>query len=269
MPERIAGFDGPLFERLREGCRGRTAALVEVAGRDSMAAVLRASAGGSYQVLIPTVVYTGTEHGDRQAVIANARSLSENPAVTGRATVLETVVLGSPAWWNASASRYSSELHLRYGFNATCVACHMYLHAARVPLALSVGARAVISGERLSHDGRIKINQLEPALAAYRETCEGEGLELALPLERTEAGSEIDGIIGPGWPESRRQMCCVLADNYRDLSGGIIGREEDIAAYLDEFLVPFTRRVLLAFREEAKPPDYRAIAGRVMLERGT
>lgn len=219
-------------------------------------------------MLIPSVVYTGTEYGDREAVMANARALSGNATSEGRAAVLETVVLGSPAWWNASASRYSSELFLRYGFSATCVACHMYLHAARVPLARNVGAAAIISGERLSHDGRMKINQLEPALAAYREVLEGEGLELALPLERVAAGSEIDGIVGPGWPESGRQMGCVLAGNYRDTSGGIIAREESLSAYLGEFLVPFTRRVLLSFREAPGPPDYHAIAGQVISERG-
>ena len=110
MPERVTGFDGQLFERLRRACRGRAAAVVEVAGRDSIAAALSACASGSCEVLIPTVVYTGTEYGERDAVMENARALALNPDIGQNVAVLETVVLGSPAWWNASASRYSSEL---------------------------------------------------------------------------------------------------------------------------------------------------------------
>lgn len=268
MPERVTGFDVQLFDRLRDACRGRAAAVVEIAGRDSIAAALSACASGSCEVLIPTVVYTGTEYGKRDAVMENARALALNPGIGQNVAVLETVVIGSPAWWNASASRYSSEHFSRYGFNPTCVACHMYLHAARVPLALALGAGSIIAGERLSHDGCMKINQLEPALAAYRDVVEGENLVLSFPLESTAEGAAIDRLVGPGWPESGRQMRCALAGNYRDLAGGIMVREDMLASYLEEFLVPFTKTVLRAFAEGKGPPDYAAVAGEAMAERG-
>ena len=41
-----------------------------------------------------------------------------------------------------------------------------------------------------------------------------------------------------------------------------------LASYLEEFLVPFTRAVLRAFRETEGPPDYAAVAGKAMAERG-
>jgi hypothetical protein len=217
---------------------------------------------------VPTIVYTGTEFGDWEVVLENARSLHSRLGDIDAVRIAEgPVILGSPRWWHVSAGRYSGMFSKRYGFSPTCIACHMYLHAARVPLALEVGARAVISGERLRHDGRVKLNQLGVVLDSYSAVLEAEGLTLDLPLREASDSSPIEDLVGQ-WPESGRQMSCVLESNYRSGDGDVSYDENLISSYLQEFLVPFTKRVLTEFRLGDMPPDYSGIASRLLAERG-
>lgn len=254
-PERIAGFDRGLTVRLRRDTANGKVALVEIAGRDSVAAGVKAASSGTYDFLVPTIVYTGTEYGDWSNVLSNARALAGRFQGGAGPRVLETVVLGSPSWWHATAGRFSSQLFNLYGFSPTCIACHMYLHAARVPFARESGARAIVSGERLSHDGRLKLNQLEPALRAYQEALAENGIELDFPIAGIREELHIEKVLGEGWEESARQLRCVLEGNYRDLQGDVIVRDEDLAAYIDEFLVPVTSETLSSLAA-GSAPDY-------------
>jgi len=262
-PERIAGFDRGLTARLRRDAANGRVALVEIAGRDSVAAGVKAASSGSYDFLVPTIVYTGTEYGDWSNVLSNARALAGRFQGDAGPRVLETVVLGSPSWWHATAGRFSSQLLNLYGFSPTCVACHMYLHAARVSLAKEIGAGTLVSGERLSHDGRLKLNQLAPALRAYQDVLAENGIELDFPIVDIREGPHIEKALGEGWEESARQLRCVLEGNYRDPQGDIIVRDEDLSAYIDEFLVPVTTEVLSSFVADSSP-DYIAVAQQVM-----
>jgi hypothetical protein len=241
---------------------------VEVAGRDSIAAGIAAARSGAYRTLVPTVVYTGTEFGDWEVVWENARSLQERLGDMDSVQVAEEpVLLGSPRWWHACAGRYGTVFFNRYGFDPTCIACHMYLHAARVPLALEVGAASVISGERLRHDDRVKLNQLGAALDAYSAVLKAEGITLDLPLRDVGNSSLIEDLVGR-WPESGRQMSCVLESNYRSADGGVEYDPNAVDEYLREFLVPFTKHVLEQFTRGGTPPDYPGIASRLLAERG-
>ena len=262
-PERIAGFDRELVTKLRGEAAGGTVALVEIAGRDSVAAGIKAASSGSYDFLVPTIVYTGTEYGDWSEVLANARALADRFPEGEGPKVLETVLLGSPSWWHAVAAGFSSVLFKLYGFSTACVACHMYLHAARVPFARETGAGAIVSGERLSHDGRLKLNQLEPALRAYGEVIADNGIELALPLADVKEGRHVEEVLGESWKESARQLGCVLEGNYRDLDGNIIACDDDLVNYIDGFLVPFTDEVLSSFAA-GSTPDYTAMVKKVI-----
>ena len=239
-PERIAAFDARLVDRLRALIGTGSAALVEVAGRDSVAAAIAAARSGAYDILVPTVVYTGTEFGDWEVVLENARSLHSRLGDMDSIRITEgPVILGSPRWWHVSAGRYSGALLKRYGFSPTCIACHMYLHAARLPFALEVGARSIVSGERLRHDDRVKLNQLGAVLDSYSTVIEAEGLTLDLPLEEVSDGALVEDLVGQ-WPESERQMSCVLESNYRDAEGDregaivVCGRRGDQAAVVGD-----------------------------------
>ncbi len=255
------------MERIRSTIGKGRAALAEVAGRDSIAAAVAAARSGSFDVIVPTVAYTGTEFGDWEVVLANARSLSERMEdLPGVKVADETVLLGSPRWWHACAGRFAGEIQSRYGFSATCVACHMYLHAARIPFARAVGAVSIIAGERLAHDGTVKLNQLKGVLEAYAQVAGSHGIAMELPLEEMSEGSRVEGLVGP-WAESGRQMSCALEANYRGVDGDFTFAQERLESYLEEFLVPFTSRVLARLGDGSGAPAYAAIAREIIAER--
>ena len=61
-------------------------------------------------------------------------------------------------------------------------------------------------------------------------------------------------------------MRCVLESNYRDLSGEFRVSENDLDAYLEEFLKPVFSRVLSEFNDGGTP-DYLAVVDDVLRTR--
>jgi hypothetical protein len=224
-------------------------AIVELAGRDSVAAALAAVKQHGLEILLPTYVYTGSEHGPFSWVEeAHARLASRLPAGV---KLLKPLVVGSPGFWRALNGGLLGELSQRYGFPPVCVGCHLYLHAARIPLArhLGVGGKGVpiISGERESHDNKLKLNQVAPALDAYAGLCAEFGVELMLPIRQVDQGARIEEILGLAWPEGGEQVSCVLSGNYRGCGGEINYNPDALMDFLDEFALPLTRRILIEY----------------------
>ena len=230
-------------------------AIVELAGRDSVAAALAAVEQHGLTTLLPTYVYTGSEHGPFSWVKeAHARLASRLPQGV---ELRETLVMGSPGFWQALNGGLLGELNRRYGFLPTCVGCHLYLHAARIPLARLLGAGGkgapIISGEREIHDSKVKINQVAPALKAYAGLCEEFGVELMLPIRQVAQGSRIEEILGLAWPEGGEQVGCVLSGNYRNCHGEVDYDPEALTAFLNEFALPLTRRILVEYLADRVP----------------
>lgn len=156
------------------------------------------------------------------------------------------VFLGDPEFWRDLCGRPLGFAAERYGFVPPCVGCHLYLHAVRIPLALKYGARAVVSGERESHDGRIKWNQVPSVLDLYRDFAAEFGIELLLPLRHVASGKEVEEILRFPWPEGGEQMGCVLSGNYLDEEGRTLGlSEEAILRYLRHYALPRARRFVV------------------------
>jgi hypothetical protein len=227
-------------DRAKRAAAARTG-LVELAGRDSVAAAVRAVELHGLEALLPTYAYTGTEHGAWSWVELAARRLARR--LPAGVELLPPVVLGWPALWRALCGRFLGELAARYGFSPVCVGCHLYLHAVRAPLARRLGA-AVISGERESHDGKLKLNQVAACLDAYAGLCAELGVEFLLPVREVADGAEIARLAGGDWPEGGEQLSCAFSGNYQSADGRVDYRPGRLEAYLSEFALPVARRAL-------------------------
>lgn len=218
-------------------------AVAEIAGRDSIAAVLRALDSEEVKAILPTIAYTGTEYGDWETLLQKVSRL--HALLTDRGVrVYDPVFLGAPALWNELCSRFTAHLVREFGSYSPCLGCHLYLHAIRIPVARMVNSSVIIAGERESHDGRIKINQLAPALDAYRELTSSFGIRLMLPLRYVKSGEEVAAFAGPEFRAEEEQMACVLSRNYV-LPGGVIEySESDIQRFYNEFALPRARLAL-------------------------
>lgn len=235
-------------------------AVVEIAGRDSIAAALAACRAMGLEELIPTYAFTGTEWGPWSSVERAMNRLRERLPST---RISEIVLLHHEDFWHALNGRFLSELLHRYGFYTPCVGCHLYLHAVRIPLAVKLGGIPIVAGERLSHDGKVKINQTRRALLAYSDLAAAFGIRLLFPLRDVENGKAVQELLGFEWAEGKEQMSCVFSGNYRRIDGTIPVTEDMIESFLRGFALPAAVRIV-GEMVEGKRPDCVKIAAEVL-----
>lgn len=209
----------------------------EFSGRDSVAAILKALESSDINNVLPIASFAGTEYGDLQSIKANYEKLQKRVAALygDNKKIHPLIVYSRPELWRVFNGRFTTLLIERYGFYNPCIACHLYFHLIRLPFAKSLGNR-IISGERESHDGRIKVNQLGQSLDLYQSVIEHFGVELLMPIRHVASGEEIEELIGWDWGEGKNHPQCVFSGNYRDLAGEALFNEEDLNSYLQSFL---------------------------------
>jgi len=95
----------------------------------------------------------------------------------------------------------------------------------------------VISGERESHDGKIKINQYSLSLDAYIKVMEYFDVELIMPIRNVKDSETIENLIGFHWVEGKNHPKCVLSGNYRNNTGQAILNIEELRNYLENHLI--------------------------------
>lgn len=232
---------------LREMRETPNLAVVEIAGRDSIAAAIRACDMRRIGGLVPTIAYTATEYGNWETPIEKVKILRDRMKDTVK--IFDLIVMGSPKFWWKLCGRYATFLTKKYGFYSHCVGCHLYFHAIRIPLAKKAGARLVIGGERESHDARIKINQIKLSLDAYQSFTERFGVELMLPVRYATTSEEIESIVGTRWNEGEEQVACVLSKNYLEADGSVSVHEEALSRYLSEYALPTAEEVIKQYLE--------------------
>ncbi|MDO9555958.1 MAG: hypothetical protein Q7J82_00015 [Coriobacteriia bacterium] len=233
----------------------------EIAGRDSVAALIEAVHGHGVSAILPTVAFAGTEYGDAGAPLRAIAFLRER--MSGQAEVLEPVELRSPRLWAALNARFAFEIQHRFGIYSPCLACHLYMHLLRIPLSWALGNAPVVAGERDTHAGVIKLSQTPLGIDASREVLLHAGIELMEPIRHLEQDSAIEELVGEDWPQDGKQLECLLSGNYKSLDGSVTYDEAAYARYVRGFLVPTGRAVVAEWRVEPDPP-YEAIVGGVI-----
>ncbi len=238
-------------------------AIVEIAGRDSVAAAVAAVRERHFRELVPTVAYTGTETGDRDAPM---RAVATLRVLLGDEVVIhDPIPLSDPALWSAMNARPCAEIKRRFNNCSPCLACHLYLHLLRVPLAWSHGNAPVVAGERNTHDGRIKLSQMPEGIDAAIRVLTYAGIELMQPI-REASGADITGLVGGNWSQGSGQLGCQLSGNYVNFDGTVSYDADGYRRYVVQYLEPIGRAVVDAWRAErdgAPAADFEAVVRRV------
>lgn len=236
-------------------------AIVEIAGRDSIAAAIAAVRERGFTRLLPTSVATATEYGDESAPVRAAERLA---ALLGDSVeVLPSLRLGAPRLWAALNGRFAGVVSRRYRVCSPCLACHLYVHLARVPLARLLGCTPIITGERDTHGGRVKLSQTPLAIDASIRVLARAGIELLEPIRRLRDAEEIIDLVGSGWDAGARQLCCVHSGNYLGLGGEGAYDELAYARYVHGFFEPAGAAIVEAWRDNSIP-DYESIVRAVL-----
>ena len=250
-PELINTFPQWMLSEERESELKNTEglAIAEIAGRDSIAAVLEATRKRDFKVILPTIAYTGTEFGD-WTIPFHKTELLKTELIEKGIEVLDPILLGAPRLWWRLCGRYVTHLFKEFGFYSPCVGCHLYLHTIRIPLAKKIGCSVIIGGERESHEGKIKINQIGVALEAYISLAKKFDIELFLPIRTIAKNRDIEKIIKQPWEEGEEQLNCVLSKNYQDKEGNVFYEERDIAQFFSEFALGEAEEALKDYLKE-------------------
>lgn len=193
-------------------------AIGEVAGKDSVAAIIHASHREDIDSILPVAIYTGTLHGDWNIILDTTRYIRREVKKRCDKIVHDLAVIGSPKLWHALNGRFMKVIFEKFGFLPPCLGCHLYFHSIVIPLAKKLKCSIVIAGERESHEGKIKLNQTPIAIDAYVSVLEDFGIKLIVPLRYIKDNAEIASIIGKDWKDED-QMSCILSGNYKSLDG--------------------------------------------------
>lgn len=235
-------------------------AIVEIAGRDSVAAAIKSVMENGFTDLLPVYAYTGTEYGSWSSVEQAVLRLSSRlPEIN----IHQLLIIGSPVFWRALNGRFISDLIAKYGFFSPCPGCHLYLHAVRIPLAVKLGKLPIISGERESHSGLVKINQTAEALDFYLDFADQFGISIDFPLRHITQSHEIESILQMPWERGQEQFGCTLSGNYRMNDGKLGLSIEDVERFLKEFAGPSSKEIIGAYIK-GNIPDSIGIAGVIL-----
>lgn len=263
-PEKVVDFsDETTLNHLRGlSNQGRKLAIVEIAGRDSVAAAVKSVAADGFTDLLPVYAYTGTEYGPWAMV---ERAVARLEQILPNVEIHPLMIMGSPDFWRALNGRFLSALIRRLGFFSPCPGCHLYLHAVRIPLAWHLGGVPIITGERESHSGTVKINQTASAINFYFDFARRFDTELKFPLQHVSSGETIEELLHIPWERGKEQLQCVLSGNYRELDQRISIPESGILTLLEKFAGPAAEQIILSYLD-GHEPDHAAAARSVLTQ---
>lgn len=211
----------------------------EFSGRDSVAAILKMLGDETINHILPIATFAGTEYGDFDGLYENYIKMLDivKQRYGDEKKIYDLLEFNDEKLWAIMAGRVQSLVNSKYGVISPCIPCHLYFHLTKVEFA-KVLSGTIISGERESHDGRIKVNQLDVSLNAYVKIIEKTGCNLVMPLRKMTAGHQVEELIGWDWQEGKDHPKCVLSGNYRDQNGKAVYDEVMTEKYIEAFLVP-------------------------------
>lgn len=182
-------------------------AVVAVAGKDSVAAIVQAAMSGKFRALVPVIVDVPTEYdpdgGDpRLDTIAGVRRFALSRFSQDRCVVLNAIRLrDSHGWAKINGKKQLELVRTLTGRHTPCVGCHLYVHALRAALARTLGIDTVISGDRRNHANILKLNQQGAVLdtiASY--VYKRFGIQMVFPFRDVTDTAAIDTIIAAAAP---------------------------------------------------------------------
>lgn len=210
----------------------------EIAGKDSIAAISSFINDVDCKIkIVPTIVYTGTEYGKFESYkesIHYLKTIANNHVAFDKIYELRNEKI-----WNTLIYKYQFLLNKKYNFFTPCIMCHFYTHLLRIPLYVEKKATGLITGERMMHDDKIKLNQHFLVLECFHKLFSSYDINIIQPILQIKKTKIIDSYIDDRYIlEGANDVRCILSDN---LTGFIIDDKRNvdrIRDFLNEFVEP-------------------------------
>lgn len=211
--------------------------IAEIAGRDSVAAILQFAQENNNVEIIPTIALTGTEYGDLSSYNKNLDFL-KCKLEKAHVTFPKVIYLQNGDLWNYINARYQYCIYKKFLFYTPCICCHLYAHLLRVPIYKEFEANGIITGERIYHSGTVKANQHDKTITIFDEIFQKNGMVFVRPLLEINNNKKIEQIIGDGnIIQHANDVKCVMSGN---LTGFSLEKRNQIflmEKYLEEYVL--------------------------------
>lgn len=234
--------------------------IAEISGKDSISAVHKLMREEKVDIIIPTIVKIGTEYGDNCAYTNSINYLREC-AKEYNIVFCEAILLHDEKLWNNICIKPQNQLHKKFGFFSPCIMCHLFAHLLRIPILVENKGYGIITGERFSHKGKLKINQHPITIKCFNSLFNKHNISLIQPLiniaDTNIVDKEIeDYVLLP----HANDVKCILSDNLGDFSLLTDDNLFYLQRYLYEYIYPIGDYILNRFLSGA-PVCYDTLNG--------
>lgn len=168
--------------------------IIEIAGKDSVSAAHNFIRQNEINVIVPSIVYIGTEYGNFESYKKSIAYLSSY-AKSKNIQVANLYESHDEVLWNLLCAKYQYHISQKYGFYTPCIMCHLFAHLIRIPLYTKICASGIITGERYSHNGSVKLNQHLLTIKCFQELFNKKEIVLIQPLLDVDELSVIENEI--------------------------------------------------------------------------
>jgi hypothetical protein len=227
--------------------------LAEIAGKDSIAAILKATQNCHITNLIGVGVLHRSFFGNEDEPIEHFKHISTRKSSL-KIEKTEFLYLDVRNLFDQLIIRPMAIIQKNFHYYSPCPACHLFFHMMRIPVARKLKIKTFITGERNYHGERKKLNQLPEVLSLYKSLLKKEGIELVQPLKDIKQDNEIFDILGSKWI-SAKPFKCSFSRNYYDENGDISFNLQNILRAISQFYYPLFAAVITFIESNQFEPD--------------
>jgi len=193
--------------------------IIDVAGKDSYAALAKYLGENNSNAIIriiPVVVKVPSEYGSHETLQSSFEKFKKEISNTYFVSFSETIFIEEPILWHYLNGRFIAEYIKKYDFYSPCCGCHIYLHSIRAYIANKLNIKTIISGERLSHGNKIKLNQLNSSIQYHSKILKEFGINHIQPILNISDNLDIDKIVNKFISnDDLYHYKCLFSSNYR------------------------------------------------------
>jgi len=186
---------------------------------------------------LPTISYTGTEHGSWSRVEGFLKILKAAVQQELHIYCPDAIILGAPKFWWALNGRFAFELFNHFGFMTYCYGCRLYSIALRIPLCKMLDARVLIPYDHVEGDFGCGLSQYAEAIKYYKIFMLNFGIDLCYENKYKEYFESDDC-------KNHKVIYCALCGNTGSLKMNDNTNDGGLKKYFESYALPFTAKII-------------------------
>lgn len=228
--------------------------LVEIAGKDSVAAILPVLKRKNVSEIICIGINHQGFYGNKSEPYEHYIQIKqllfqEYPTVKWEFYYLDVSNL-----FNSVIIRPMAIIQKHFHHYSPCPPCHLFFHMIRIPILDHLGIDILVSGERSAHENKLKLNQIPEVLDLFARFLSEHGKILCQPLKNVSQDEAIFEFLGDSW-QNAQPYKCIFSGNYFDENNQIFHDIPELLKALKEFYFPLYTKIVHYIKQHKKEPQ--------------